>query len=218
MLGKLRSAGLKVAPDKCRLFQTKLTYLGHLITPDGIGIDPERVQVVADMPPPRTVKEAKRVFGFFSWFRKFIPSFSLISEPLVLLCNSEKFYWDEALQQCFNSLRSALMSDQVLSYPCRDGRFVLCTDSSTTGSGQVLCQVQDGQEHVIAFNGNRYSKAQRRWTIFELELFSFIQRLKKFTNISLTRSLHGCVTARVLSGSCLTATISIRGSCVGGLS
>ena len=72
------------------------------------------------------------------------------------------------------------MSDQVLSYPCRDGRFVLYTDSSTTGSGQVLCQVQDGQEHVIAFNGNRYSKAQRRWTIFELELFSFIQGLKKF--------------------------------------
>ena len=62
VLGKLRSAGLKVAPDKCRLFQTKLTYLGYLITPDGngIGIDPERVQVVADMPPPRTVKEEAR--------------------------------------------------------------------------------------------------------------------------------------------------------------
>ena len=121
VLERLRSAGLKVAPDKCRLFHTKLTYLGHLITPDGVGIDPERIQVVADMQPPRTVKEAKRVFGFFSWFRKFIASFSLISEPLVLLCNSEKFYWDEALQQCFESLRSALVSDQVLSYPCRDG-------------------------------------------------------------------------------------------------
>ena len=180
VLEKLRSAGLKVAPDKCRLFQTKLTYLGHLITPGGIGIDPERIKAVADMPPPRTVKEAKRVFGFFSWFRKFIPSLSLISEPLVLLCNSEKFYWNEVLQHCFESLRSALMSDEVLSYPRRDGHFVLYTDSSTTGSGQVLCQVQDGQERVIAFNGNRYSKAQRRWTIFELELFSFIQGLKKF--------------------------------------
>ena len=53
------------------------------------------------------------------------------------------------------------MSDEVLSYPRRDGHFVLYADSSTTGSGQVLCQVQDGQERVIAFNGNRYSKAQR---------------------------------------------------------
>ena len=80
VLERLRSAGLKVAPDKCRLFHTKLTYLGHLITPDGIGIDPERVQVVADMQPPRTVKEAKRVFRNSQGFANlFLPLASFLS-------------------------------------------------------------------------------------------------------------------------------------------
>lgn len=180
VLDRLRSAGMKVAPDKCRLFQTRLTYLGHEITPNGVGIDPDRVRIIKDLTPPKTVREAKRIFGMFSWFRKFIPSFTDMVEPLVILCNSEKFFWNAELDKCFSALKDALMSDKVLSYPRRDGQFILYTDSSTTGSGQILCQLQDGEERVIAYSGNRYSRAQRKWTIFELEVFSFIQGLKKF--------------------------------------
>ena len=180
VLGRLRDAGLKVAPDKCRLFQTRLTYLGHEITPDGVQIDPARTKVVADMEPPKTLKEAKRIFGFFSWFRKFIPSFSDMAEPLIVLCNADKFYWNAELVECFANLRNAMLSDTVLSYPRREGQFILYTDSSITGSGQVLSQIQDGIERVIAYGGSRYSKAQRRWTIYELEVFSFVQGLKKF--------------------------------------
>ena len=175
VLDRLREAGLKVAPDKCHLFQTELTYLGHRITPEGITIDPQRVSVVRELSPPRTIKAAKRVFGFFSWFRKLIPSFSTLAEPLVVLCNSDRFYWDEVLEKCFDSLKS-----EILSYPRRDCPFILYTYSSTTGAGQILTQIQDGVERVIAFNGSRYSKAQRKWTIYELEVFSFIQGLKKF--------------------------------------
>ena len=55
-----------------------------MITPDGVAIDPGRIKIVADMPAPKSLKEAKRVFGFFSWFRKFIPSFA----PMSSLCSS----------------------------------------------------------------------------------------------------------------------------------
>ena len=180
VLERLCAAGFKLAPGKCRLFQTKLKYLGHQITPEGVSIDPDRTRIIADLQPPTSIKEAKRMFGFFSWFRKFVPSFSSISEPLVNLCNSEKFYWDQELASCFCSLRDILLSERVLSYPRRDCPFVLYTDSSSTGSGQILSQIQDGEERVIAFNGSRYSRAQRKWTIFELEVFSFITGLKKF--------------------------------------
>ena len=180
VLSRLRDAGMKVAPEKCRLFQTKLLYLGHEITPEGIAMDPDRTRVISEMAAPRTLKEAKRLFGFYSWFRKFIPSFTTLSEPLVLLCNAERFYWNDDLDRCCNDLRQALLNGQALSYPRKDGRFLLYTDSSTSGSGQILCQIQDGTERVIAFGGSRYSRAQRKWTVFELEVFSFIQGLKKF--------------------------------------
>ena len=156
---RLRAAGLKLAPGKCRLFQTTLKYLGHQITPSGISIDSDRVRIIAELQPSTSVKEAKRIFGFFSWFRKFVPSFSSISEPLVNLCNSETFFWNQELADCFSRLRDVMLSDRVLSYPRKDCPFVLYTDSSTTGSGQILSQIQDGEERVIAFNGSRYSRA-----------------------------------------------------------
>ena len=80
----------------------------------------------------------------------------------------------------FHSLRECLLSGRVLAYPTRDDPFIIYTDSSMVGSGQVLCQVQGGVERVIAFNGSKYNKMQTKWTIYELELFSFITGLKKF--------------------------------------
>ena len=73
VLARLRAAGLKLAPGKCRLFQTKLNYVGHQITLEGVSINPDRVEVINDLQPPTSIKEAKRMFGFFSWFRKFVP-------------------------------------------------------------------------------------------------------------------------------------------------
>ena len=181
MFERLQSAGLKVAPEKCKLFQTSLKYLGHLITPEGVRMDPERARVIRDMPRPESFREAKRIFCLFSWYRKYVPSFSNIAEPLVKLCNAEKFYWDDELTRCFDDLKAELCGNRILSYPKRGCSFVLYTDSSSTGSGQILAQIfPDGEERVIAFSGNRYSRVQRKWTIYKLELFSFIQGVKKW--------------------------------------
>ena len=86
-------------------------------------------RVDKELKPPTSLKEAKRVYGFYAWFRKFIPSFSSISSPLVRLSNSDSFYWDAELDEAFNSLRNTLLSNRVLAYPSRDGtRFMLYTD------------------------------------------------------------------------------------------
>ena len=181
VLERLQKAGLKLSPEKCSFGMGKLSYLGHQISPDGVSVDPERVRCIAELQRPASVKEAKRLYGFFAWFRKFIPRFSTISAPLVTLANSDSFFWSPELDEAFCCLRDELLSNRVLAYPTRgDDRFILYTDSSTVGSGQILCQVQNGVEKVIAFNGSKYSKSQSKWTIYELEVFSFITGLKKF--------------------------------------
>ena len=182
VLDRLGKAGLKLSPEKCSFGMNKLSYLGHQISPDGVSIDPERIRCIAELQPPSSVKEAKRLYGFFAWFRKFIPQFSTISAPLVTLANADAFFWDGDLDESFSCLRDELLSNRVLAYPTRgnNDRFILYTDSSTVGSGQILCQVQNGVEKVIAFNGSKYSMSQSKWTIYELEVFSFITGLKKF--------------------------------------
>ena len=73
VLDRLDKAGFKLAPNKCRIGMRKLSYVGHQITPEGVSIDPERVVCIQELKPPATVKEAKRIYVFFAWFRKFIP-------------------------------------------------------------------------------------------------------------------------------------------------
>ena len=181
VLDGLAKAGLKLSPEKCSFGMNKLSYLGHQISPEGVSVDPERIRCIAELQRPSSVKEAKCLYGFFAWFRKFIPQFSTISAPLVTLANSDSFFWNSELDAAFSSLRDELLSNRVLAYLTRaNDRFILYTDSSIVGSGESLCQVQNGIERVIAFNGSKYSKSQSKWTIYELEVFSFKTGLKKF--------------------------------------
>ena len=65
VLDKLHQAGFKLSPKKCRIGMNKLSYLGHEITPQGISIDPDRIRCIQELKPPTSVKEAKRIYGFF---------------------------------------------------------------------------------------------------------------------------------------------------------
>ena len=87
VLDRLRKAGLKVAPDKCHLFQTELTYLGHRITPEAITIDPQRVSVVRDLSPPPQKKLLRGKNGFSDSFRGLQSSYlRLVHWPNHSLC------------------------------------------------------------------------------------------------------------------------------------
>lgn len=125
VLTKLKEAGFKLSPSKCKFGVSRLDYLGHQITPQGISISPERIECIRSLQPPRTVKEAKKMYGFFSWFRKFIRSFSALSKPLVDLANSSSFYWNDELNQAFIGLREALLTSPVLAYPRPGDQFLL---------------------------------------------------------------------------------------------
>ena len=65
VLDKLREAGFKLSPAKCQFGMSRLNYLGHQITPEGVSIAPGRIECIRDLQPPRTVKEAKKLYGFF---------------------------------------------------------------------------------------------------------------------------------------------------------
>lgn len=180
VLSKLKEAGFKLSPGKCQFGVSRLDYLGHQITPEGVSVSADRIECIKGLQPPRSVKETKKVYGFFSWFRKLVPSFSTLTRPLVDLSNSPSFYWNDELQRAFTQLRDALLSSPVLAYPRRDDRFILYSDSSLAGSGQVLTQIQDGEERIIAYSGSKYNRHQRNWTIYELEVYSFMQGLRRF--------------------------------------
>ena len=64
VLHKLRKAGLKLKPSKCEFFRDRISYLGHIVSKDGVETDPKKIQVILDWPIPKTVYDVRSFLGF----------------------------------------------------------------------------------------------------------------------------------------------------------
>jgi len=85
VLDRLRSAGLTVKPDKVVFATQEISFLGRVISPSGVRIDPERTRAIREFLPPRDVKGVSRFLGMINFYHKFIPSLADRSEPLNML-------------------------------------------------------------------------------------------------------------------------------------
>ena len=147
---RLAWAGLKLKPKKCFLFQKRVSYLGHVVTEEGISADPGKVQQVRTWPIPENRTEVKSFLGLASYYRRFVPDFSTVAQPLYKLTDAKtEFVWTGECQVAFDSLKGSLASARVPAYPSREGKFVLDTDASDHGIGVVLSQFQGGMEKPI---------------------------------------------------------------------
>ena len=88
----LRSAGLKVRAEKCIFGAQELEYLGHIISKDGIRVNPKKLRAITDFEQPKTLRQLRRFIGMANVHRRFIPHFSTIATPLTNLTKEPKDY------------------------------------------------------------------------------------------------------------------------------
>jgi len=136
MLEKIRAAGLKLNPNKCRLLSREVTFLGHRIDSEGIGTVEDKVRAVQEWPIPPSQKELKSFLGLASYYRKIVCVFSCIAAPLYKLLQKDQcFVWSECCQKAFDTLKQALVRAPILAPPDPQLPFVLDTDASGDGMG-----------------------------------------------------------------------------------
>ena len=177
---RLACAGLKLKPKKCFLFQKRVSYLGHVVTEEGITADPGKVEQVRTWPIPENSTEVKSFLGLASYYRRFIPNFAAVAQPLHKLTEAKtEFVWTGQCQLAFDSLKGLLTSGRVLAYPTREGKFVLDTDASDYGIVAVLSQLQDGVEKPIAFASRTLSKSERNYCVTRRELLAIVEFMKQ---------------------------------------
>ena len=91
---RLKSAGLKLKPKKCSIFQTEVAYLGHIVSRDGISTDPAKTKAIREWPTPTNVTEVRRFLGLCSYYRRFVPDFATTAQPLIHLTEKNiSFTW-----------------------------------------------------------------------------------------------------------------------------
>ena len=177
----LRKAGLKLKPSKCFFAQKEVHYLGHVVSAAGVSPDPAKVEVVSSYPVPTNVKELRQFLGLANYYRRFVPDFSKIAEPLhKLLRKGNTYSWYSACQEAFTALKHRLTTPPILAYPDFKLPFLLYTDASDFALGAVLSQVQDGKERVICYWSRQLTKPERGYSTTEREALAAVSSVKEF--------------------------------------
>ncbi|MCO5548361.1 hypothetical protein L7F22_001818 [Adiantum nelumboides] len=113
----LRYNKLYVNQKKSECFLQEIQYLGHIISKNGIRMDPAKLEVIKDWPNPRSLHEVRSFIGICAYYRCFIEKFSLIAGPLHDLTKKNvKYVWIEKRQQAFGTLKQKLISHPCLHY------------------------------------------------------------------------------------------------------
>lgn len=172
---RLQAAGMQLNIEKCQFVQSSMKYLGHVVTPEGIRTDPEKVEAVRKLPPPTNLTELRRILGMASWYRRFIPNFSKIVHPLTrLLKKTVQWVWGPDEAEAFNQLKRILTEAPVLRCPDFTLPFFLQTDASCNGLGVVLFQRHSEQESVIAYASRSLSNPEKNYTTTEQECLAIV--------------------------------------------
>jgi hypothetical protein len=112
VLQRLRDHKLYAKFPKCEFWLKCVKFSGHTISPDGISVDPSKVQEVMDWKPPKSVHQIRSFLVLAGYY---IPDFSRIAKPMTeLLKKGVKFVWSEACEKAFHNLRQHLTSAPLL--------------------------------------------------------------------------------------------------------
>lgn len=106
----LSTNSLFAKESKCRFSVTQVEYLGHIISEQGVAVDPTKIQVVIKWPRPISTKKVRGFLGLAGYYRKFIRNFGCMAAPLTQLLTKDGFQWNEAADVAFNQLKQASTS------------------------------------------------------------------------------------------------------------
>ena len=178
----LQEANLKLKPSKCCLMQTEVSYLGHIVSGEGISTDSEKIKLINEWPVPTNLRQLRGFLGLAGYYRRFVQGYAKIAGPLNnLLKKNQHFEWTAECQSAFDDLKRVLVS-----LP-NDGLLILDIDASEYSIGGVLSQVQDGLEKVIEYAGRTLNRNEINYCVTRKELLAVVHFTRHFCQYLLGR-------------------------------
>ena len=177
VLTKLRQHQLFAKLSKCHFGRTELPFLGHVISANGVQVDPRKTEVVKDWPTPTCMEDVRRFLGLAGYFRKFLRDYASKVAPLTnLLRRQTPWAWTPHCETAFQWVKAALQAAPVLALPDFQQPFEVMCDASTVGIGAVLLQAN----RPVAFESRKLKDEETRYTTGEQELLAVVHALKVF--------------------------------------
>jgi archaellum component FlaC len=175
VLDRIRAAGLKLKPEKCFLFRSRVKFLGFYVSQNGLEVDSERTRAIREYGQLKNTADVRTFCGLISYYRRFIKDCASLCAPLnELLRANTPFVWNERREKAFQTLKDRLCSAPVLALPRDEGKYVVDCDASAYSVSSILQQEQDGQLRVISYASRSLSKAERQYCVTRRELLGVI--------------------------------------------
>ena len=179
VLTAIENAGLTINPRKCVFATDRVFHLGHVIDAGGIRPNPEKVSALSEM-IVKNVKTLRSFIGVASFFRKFVPGFSIIAQPLFkLLKKNVPWSWGLEQEEAKSKLIEMLTTAPVLAHYDEDLDVVVQTDASQEGLGAVLLQDGGDGPRPISYISRGLDDAEKKRHCNELECLALVWALKK---------------------------------------
>jgi hypothetical protein len=178
VMRRLQQEKLLINLKKCSFMQTKLIYLGFVISANELKMDPEKVEVIRNWPSPRNVFEVRSFHGLASFYRKFIRNFSGISAAMMDTVRKQHkvFQWTAEDERSFNLLKRKITEQPVLMWPDFQKTFQVKCDASGYAVGGVLSQ----DDRPVAYYSEKLDDAKLKYSTYDKEFYAIIQALKKW--------------------------------------
>jgi transposase InsO family protein/predicted aspartyl protease len=183
VLKRFQQKGLRLNKTKCIFGAQKLKFLGHIVSDQGVEIDPEKINAITRMVAPNDVSGVRQLLGCVQVHSRFLPSLADMAKPIhQLLSKNVEYCWNEMHQKAFDEIKKALTSAPILAHfaPGRPTR--VAADASSYGLGAVIEQYQtDGNWRPISFASRTMSDTEKRYAQIEREALASTWACEKFS-------------------------------------
>lgn len=181
VLERLEQHNLFVKLEKCAFDVSEVSFLGYVISPKGIHMEPSRVSAILGWPVPRSIRDIQVFLGFAGFYRRFIKGYSKITAPLTDLLRGRDTGWLQLGSREFEAFaklkvmfsRAPFLRHYNPALPTR-----LETDASAFAIGAILSQLWEGRWHPIAFLSRKLRGAELRYDTPDAELMAIVEAFR----------------------------------------
>ena len=178
---RMKENQLFASKSKLRMFQSKVEYLGHILSENGISTDPKKINALKEWPIPTKRKEVQRLLGAFGYYRRFVPNYSEIAKPLTNLTSKDcEFVWTEECENALNKLKKIMCTQPILKVFDPTLPTFLVTDASDFAIGCILEQEHSDGRHPIEYSSQKLNTGQMNYPVHAKELFAIVHGITKW--------------------------------------
>eukprot|EP00253_Pinus_taeda_P002639 PITA_02639 len=162
--------------SKCTFGQKEVEYLGHIISREGVQVDPNKIKAIKEWSKPKNISKLRGFLGLTRYYRRFIKNYAHLTAPLTNLLKKNAFKWDDQTDKCFEKLKEVMSTTPVLATLDFSKQFVVECDASGFGISAVLMQ----DNHPIAFESRKLNKQEGLKSTYQKEMLAIIHALTKW--------------------------------------